>query len=192
MYEIGFIVVAVVSDLGPSNRKIHKELNLSRTNSSFQHPSNQDLLVLVYADVPHMIKLCRNHLIDHGFKLADGRIVDRKPLDMIIAKQTGDCKPGWKLQDALLNLNSNERQCVKFATKLLSRNTARTLMWASENSMLNVCESNGKTLSNFIELADAWFGLQNSSGLNSLCWSKCLWHRSAKTKYDIELHVRNY
>lgn len=62
----GFPVVAMVSDLGGGNRGLHKDLNISISQTSFANPVNQKK-IYVFADVPHLMKLLRNYCVDQGF-----------------------------------------------------------------------------------------------------------------------------
>jgi len=64
----GFLVVAVVSDMGTTNMGMWKSMGISYTNSAIIHPS-VDRNIHVLADVPHLIKLIRNNYLDHGFVL---------------------------------------------------------------------------------------------------------------------------
>lgn len=59
-------VIAIVSDLGPENRALHKQLQLSWNHPSFENPSDASRAVWCFADVPHLMKLLRNHLLDQG------------------------------------------------------------------------------------------------------------------------------
>ena len=56
----GFNVVSVTSDLGPGNRALWKQLNISPNNVSFCNPFDPERPVFVFADVPHLLKLPRN------------------------------------------------------------------------------------------------------------------------------------
>jgi len=59
----GFNVLSTVNDMGSANMGLWESLNISITNTSFPHPiTNKN--IYVFADVPHLIKLARNHLLD--------------------------------------------------------------------------------------------------------------------------------
>jgi len=58
-----FDVVAVVSDMGTSNQGLWKDLQITIGNTSFQQPSSLNKKIHVFADVPHLIKLARNHFV---------------------------------------------------------------------------------------------------------------------------------
>lgn len=60
---IGFHVVSIVSDMGSTNISLWKSLHISIDNTAFEHPTTKTK-VYVFADVPHLLKLARNHLLD--------------------------------------------------------------------------------------------------------------------------------
>lgn len=63
LHSIDFNVIAMVSDMGPSNMGLWKSLNISIMNTHFKHPKTSKN-IYVFADVPHLLKLARNHLLD--------------------------------------------------------------------------------------------------------------------------------
>lgn len=63
LYDIGYNVVAVTSDIGPTNIGLWLELHISMEQTSFPHPKTTKN-IYVFADVPHLIKLARNHFLD--------------------------------------------------------------------------------------------------------------------------------
>jgi len=66
LHKIGFNVISMVNDMGPSNMALWRSLNISHENTSFKHP-NTGNRVHVFADNPHLLKLARNHLLDKLF-----------------------------------------------------------------------------------------------------------------------------
>ena len=63
MESEGFRVRGVTFDLG--NKTFLKNLqNLEK--HYFQNPYDDTRKVFLFPDVPHLIKLCRNHLLDKG------------------------------------------------------------------------------------------------------------------------------
>lgn len=63
LHNVGFNVIAMVSDMGSSNIGLWKAVNISIENTTFKHKiTNQN--IHVFADVPHLLKLARNHLVD--------------------------------------------------------------------------------------------------------------------------------
>lgn len=110
----------MVSDLGGGNRALYKELNISHTNTSFKNPAN-DHNVYVMADVPHLVKLLRNHFVDQGFIL-NGSVEINKAIieDVTDVTGTSDLKITHKISEESLNVQGTGRQKVKLATKLFS------------------------------------------------------------------------
>lgn len=66
IHEVGFEVVALVSDMGSTNIGLWKSLNITPSSPSFINPVTLKN-IYVFADVPHLLKLIRNHFIDRGF-----------------------------------------------------------------------------------------------------------------------------
>lgn len=61
--KIDFHVVAITSDMGATNVGLWRSLDVSVENTSFEHPIKKTK-IYVFADVPHLLKLARNHLLD--------------------------------------------------------------------------------------------------------------------------------
>ena len=55
-------VCGVSCDLG--NRQLMSELDISPENPSFANPADPNRLIYFFPDVPHLLKLIRNHLLD--------------------------------------------------------------------------------------------------------------------------------
>lgn len=63
LHNVGFNVISIVSDMGSTNMRLWKSLNIYINNTSFEHPIQKNQ-IYVFADVPHLLKLARNHLLD--------------------------------------------------------------------------------------------------------------------------------
>lgn len=63
LHNVRFNVISIVSDMGSTNMRLWNSLNISVDNTSFEHPFTKNQ-VYVFADVPHLLKLARNHLLD--------------------------------------------------------------------------------------------------------------------------------
>jgi len=62
--EISFDVRGVVSYMGQTNRKLWNELDSSIEKPYFIHPESETKRVHIFADVPHLLKLIRNHFVN--------------------------------------------------------------------------------------------------------------------------------
>ena len=59
----------VGSDIGPKNVSLWKELKITYENTSFKNPYDESRNVWVFADMPHLVKLLKNHILDSGVTL---------------------------------------------------------------------------------------------------------------------------
>lgn len=63
LYDVGYHVVAISSDMGPTNMGLWRNLGISMDITSFEHLITKNN-IYVFADPPHIFKLARNHLLD--------------------------------------------------------------------------------------------------------------------------------
>lgn len=66
----------------------------------------------VFADMPHYIKLLKNHYLDTGLLLANGTDVSVQILQEVLSKGIGEVKLCHKLNPSFLALKRNERSRV--------------------------------------------------------------------------------
>uniref|UniRef100_T1JKM3 Transposable element P transposase n=1 Tax=Strigamia maritima TaxID=126957 RepID=T1JKM3_STRMM len=78
--KIGFTVIAIVSNMGGKNNKVWNDLNVNVNKTYFKNP-DCERNIWVFCDVPHLLKLMRNHLVDEGLRLADGTAVNKKLIE---------------------------------------------------------------------------------------------------------------
>jgi len=57
----------------------------------FIHPANETLKTFVFADVPHLIKLMRNNLIDSGF-VVDNKLLEKAIFEELLSLNKRDLK----------------------------------------------------------------------------------------------------
>lgn len=130
LYDAGFTVVAITTDLGPSNNKVWAQLNIRINDSQncfFLHPKDQNLKVFVFADVSHLLKLMRNHFLDNGF-IINRKCINKKCIEEILQLQEGkDLKIVHKISENNLDVSGASRQKVATAAKLFSKSTARAI-----------------------------------------------------------------
>lgn len=58
---------------------------------SFAHPSDDSLQIFVFADVPHLLRLLRNHLLDQGIHY-NGKQIDRKCFENLISVSSSELR----------------------------------------------------------------------------------------------------
>lgn len=126
--EAGFHVVAMVCDLGGSNRELLEKLKISVTKPWFVNPANSNKLVYVFADVPHLLKLLRNHFIDSGF-IVNNKIINKDIIEELLLKtKKSDLNITFKITRDNLTVKKSQRQKVKLAAKLFSHTVSQAIM----------------------------------------------------------------
>jgi hypothetical protein len=138
-------VRGVACDLG--NHKLVSELEIIPSRSFFKHPCDDARNVFFFPDVPHLLKLLRNHLIDQGFQWNNGIQIEKKDLEPLLSKDSKELKIHPKLTKEHLDCQQNARQRVRMAAQLMSHTTAtalKTLFPEKTNQ------------ASFIELVDSW------------------------------------
>lgn len=152
--DAGLFVTSIVSDLGGSNYlSLWSSLKISEQNSCFNHPVDPTRKVYVFADMPHYLKLLRNHFLDSGIELQNGTVVDVNILNEVLEKDNGEIKLCYKLNPVYLTLRGNDRQKVGPAQAVFSRTTAYAIDVLTGN----------KEAAQFFELIDSFSDIMNSS-----------------------------
>lgn len=158
--DCGFLVVAIVSDMGGGNRSLWKQLGINPNNTSFPNPSDSNKKIFVFADVPHLLKLARNHFLDKGFVTKSGGEVDKIFVQQLLEKSVHDLKLAPKLTHHHLEVKGSGRQKVKTAAQLLSNSVSQALGYLMENN-LGRGDSIATTI--FCKIFNDWFDVMNSS-----------------------------
>ncbi|KAL1493601.1 hypothetical protein ABEB36_009302 [Hypothenemus hampei] len=144
--QLGFQVVACVSDLGGGNRGFFRGLNVTPEQPFFINPANKEK-VFVIADVPHLIKLIRNHFVDKD------------------ATCSSDLRMTYKITKETLNVTGPGRQKVKLATKLFSNTISAAIIRSGTLDDLQ-CDF-WFECAEFFKLVNDWFDVLNSRTLVS-------------------------
>jgi hypothetical protein len=157
LHKISYNVVACVSDCGGSNVALWKKLGVDINNTSFKHPVS-DNHIYMFADAPHLLKLFRNWLLDAGFKLKDGSVLNKNPLQALISLTNTEVNVCWKINQKHLNVERTNRQNVRLAAQLLSNNVSTALLHykPEENKQM------AANLGHFISDINIWFDIFNS------------------------------
>lgn len=173
LYKRGYRVASVASDLGSSNQTLLRKMNVFFGNEKqgnsdkkeppkcyFLHPCNKNWRVYFFADPPHMIKLLRNHLLDHGFTYKQQQIT-RDCFDKLLElNDKTDLTVAFKLKSEHLICQGTRRQKVSLATQLFSHTNASAIQACGEKRVLGF--ENWKIIVPVVELINNWFDLFNS------------------------------
>ncbi len=169
--NIGLHVEGIVCDLGLSNQSLFRELGASHEQPWFLHKEKE---VNVFADIPHMLKLLRNHFLDDGFALPSGTHFKKQDLQRLLTLDAGELKMCHKLKDMHFTCQGQLRQNVALAAELFSHSTASAykLVFGGKSPQ-------EKERSDVIELVDQTFDILNSRAKEghkkwdfALGWSK--------------------
>lgn len=133
--DCGFEVVAIVSDMGPTNIRLWKCLGITPTKTSFEHPVSGKQIYM-FADVPHLLKLVRNHLLDSGFVLPNQTYIGKQVLQEVVGLNKGDLSCVYKVTDLHLNVVGSQRQNVKLAAQVLSNSMAKAISYFGQKNLL--------------------------------------------------------
>ena len=150
--ETGVEIWGICCDLG--NYFLLTSLGITPENPFFVHPVDKSRVIYVFPDAPHMLKLCRNHLLDDGIKIDDQAFISKSDMESILQKDCGEFKICPKLKlDSHIECHGNARQKVRPAAELLSHSSATALR----------CLFSGKEKqAEFIQTINDWFDVVNS------------------------------
>ncbi len=120
-------VIGVVSNMGAKNTTDWNQLGITMQKTFFQNPVFPDKRIWVFHDVPHLLKLLRNHFLDSGIKLIDGTVITETDIQELLDKDCSELKVAFHLTSAHINLSGRGRQHVRTAAQLFSNRTSNAL-----------------------------------------------------------------
>nr|CAH7713705.1 unnamed protein product [Callosobruchus chinensis] len=161
LFQANFVVVAITSDMGTGNTSLWSQLGIGYDKKCFiNHPCDNSLKIFVFADPPHLIKLARNHLIDHGF-VVDNKLINIDYFEALLNISTSELTLAHKLTPHHLCLKGSLRQKVRPTVQLLSNSVAQAVNYAGENGLMPK-DSYWKEAAVIVQLFNDWFDLLNS------------------------------
>jgi len=138
LHDIDFNVISIVNDMGPTNQRLWKNMNVSHNTPNFNHPITGNR-IHVFADVPHLLKLCRNNFIDNGFILQHSTnkiFIGLNTVNQLVGISKQDLKLPYKLSNTHLNCTGAMRQKVKLAAQLFSKSVATAILFAGKREAI--------------------------------------------------------
>ena len=174
---LGYHVVSVTSDMGPDNRGLAKELGITPHHSWFPNPARPKANIYYFFDVPHILKLIRNNLLEYGFIVPneEGKEapINKSMLKNVFEKIRGEAGHSeitiaHKLNDEkIYEVQGQDKQRVKLAAVLLSETMANAINYFFPD------DQNMKVLADFVLATNKWFDVLNSSKKNAKTKEKC-------------------
>lgn len=160
LYNSGFIVAAVTADMGIGNMSLWSKLGISHeTHCFFKHPSDENLKIFVFADVPHLLKLIRNHFIDTGFKYKD-KLMNKFFIERLLHVSNSELTIAHKISQYHLDVKGTERQKVRPAAQLFSNTVSKAIAFCGAKKIIT--ENGWQETAELVKLINDWFDLFNS------------------------------
>jgi len=122
--NIGLQLYSITCDLGAENRVLLKSLDMSPEKTWFRKPMDTNREIHVLADIPHMLKLIQNHLIDNDVLRNNGTLINRETLETLLLNNGKELKVHPTFTYKILELTGPERIRVKFAAQISSKRLA--------------------------------------------------------------------
>ena len=167
--DCGFPVHAVCCDLGGGNHGFMSSLGVGwnrKRKPYFINPKDSNRKIHFFCDVPHMMKLIRNTILDHPIITPNGKVT-KEPLEQLVAyEERGVFKKAFKISSTHLTVSGTERQRVNLAVQVLSNTVGLALVDLGEKG--KITSEFWKALSELILLSDKWFDIFNVSQISQL------------------------
>jgi Transposase protein len=149
--EIGIRVYGTTFDLG--NHGLLSSLGVTPDRPFFFNPADNNRKIFVFPDAPHLLKLCRNHLLDDGYQIDETTHLTKDNFERLLLADQSELKICPKLTTNHLDCQGNARQKVRPAAQLLSHTTA---------TAFRCLFPEWKIEADWIDLINAWFDTMNS------------------------------
>ncbi len=123
--NLGLHVATAGCDMGTKNQGLVKKLGIDVDTTGFPNPGRDGAFIYFLYDIPHMIKLMRNAVLDKGFIMEDGfefGIKEFEELMNILDQSELSIAP--KLSWSHIHVNGQDRQRVRLAAQLWSESVA--------------------------------------------------------------------
>ena len=150
--EAGFHVCLTVCNQGGKNIGFMNAKGITVDKPWFPNPFDSSRRVYMMYDVPHLMKNCRSHLLDCGYRLPSGETICKADL-LKLLEENQVLRCNWKMTRAHLECSHSMRQRVDLAVQVLSRTTA---------GMLERTRSDKPDSVRFIRLLNDFFDVMNS------------------------------
>ena len=159
MEKEGFRIHVVICDLG--NQTFLSQVDFYNGKHFFQHPGDPNRIVFVMPDVPHVLKLARNHLMDHGFLVPTEDkthlvYLDKEDFEDVVERDKGEYRV-TKLTQFHLDVKGSERQRVSHAAHVFSDSVAKVMKFGPGYDT-----PEAKAKSNAVQTFSDWFKVMNS------------------------------
>ena len=144
----GIEIWAMVCDAGPTNQGLLNRLGISKLKTSFPNPADPTRELFVFFDIPHLLKLLRNHVLDEGIDVDGmGSVINSDDFRNILSHNTSELKIHPSLTEHHISCTGSQRQRVRLAAQVLSHMSATAIRCLSYDKGVQ---------SNFVDLVNDW------------------------------------
>ena len=151
----GVLVRAVTCDMG--NQRFNKDLDFLNLNNKMVNPIDHTRSIYFFPDVPHLLKLIRNHLMDKRFSFPDedGKLHELNKSDFykLLNSDGHTYKLCPKFTTLHIEAKGGQRQNVRLAAQILSETVAQALRFNDENMNVQAAA---------LLIFNRWFDTMNS------------------------------
>ena len=157
MEEAGFKIKVVVFDLGNHRFTSRNGIKIRDHNYYFLNPVDESRRVYTIPDVPHLLKLMRNSLVERGFEF-EGVELTIEHFQELLKDDYGELKILYKLTDDHLYPGTGLRkQRVYLAAQLLSNTVAKAMTFGKRAG-----DPDWQKRAEIITIISNWFDASNS------------------------------
>ncbi len=190
---IGICTQGIVSDLGVTNQKLWRDLGIQPGANSFSFKERQ---IFAFADIPHMLKLLRNHYLDNGLMFHTGTRFTKHDMLRLLQVDCSELRLNHKLTELHFTCHHSQRQNVALAAQLFSHRAASAYRFHFVRD-----SSEEEERANAIDLINKAFDVMNSRSKEghkewdfALGWLKIsgTTERGFLQQKDILTHMRHF
>ncbi|KAI4468165.1 thap domain-containing protein 9 [Holotrichia oblita] len=161
LIQIGFNVLALVSDQGTNFIRFSKNVGVSEASPYFT-VNNRKIFYIF--DTPHLLKSTRNNFLLHKFVIKEGTTDKKYIVDFYNQDKKQSFRLAPSLSDAHLSPNNFQKMKVKLAAQILSASVAAAL---NTYIALNFLPAAAMATATFISKIDNLFDVLNSQSFSS-------------------------
>ena len=112
-------------DMGTKNQGLVKKLGIDIDKTGFPNPGREGAFIYWLYDMPHMLKLMRNAVLDKGFKMEDGFEFGIKEFETLMnVLDQSEISIAPRLSWSHIHVNGQDRQRVRLAAQIWSESVA--------------------------------------------------------------------
>ncbi len=141
--ELQLHVVTAGCDMGTKNQGLVKKLGIDVDTTGFANPGRDGAFIYWLYDMPHLLKLMRNAVLDKGFVLENGFEFGIKEFEALMnALDQHEISIAPKLSWSHIHVNGQDRQRVRLAAQLWSESVALAFrhLFPGDDKMQKVSE----------------------------------------------------